>query len=330
MNNVSRLPSIDPFSARNLALIQRTVAIDCNEAEFDMFLHVCRHLGLDPLRKQIYAFVFGKKAKDQSKRKMSIITAIDGFRVIAERTENYRPDEDEPTYEIDQGVISPHNPAGLVKAVVRVFKFSHGAWHRVTASAYWTEYAPLKEGWSETVRVEDGTWPDGNPKFKEKPAPGAVKTTVLDDSGNWAKMPRLMLAKVAEALALRKGWPDNFSGVYVKEEMDRAMVLDLSPSEAAAAGAAEQRMEKIGAGNSILVDWLDEKALDPVPIGKFADRAMEFITAHKDEPSTIGMWESRNRHGLRSFWASSPGDALAIKKEIEIATTARIESGSSE
>ena len=26
------------------------------------------------------------------------------------------------------------NPAGLVKATVRVFKFSHGAWHKVTAA----------------------------------------------------------------------------------------------------------------------------------------------------------------------------------------------------
>lgn len=315
MNNVSRLPTIDPFAGRNLALIQRTVAADCNEAEFDLFIHAARHLGLDPLRKQIYAFVFSKE--NVKKRRMSIITAIEGFRAIAERAGNYRPDEDEPGYETDPALVSASNPAGLVKASVRVYKFSHGAWHKVTAAAYWTEYAPLKEGWSETVRVEDGTWPDGNPKFKEKPAAGATKTSVLDTSGNWGKMPRLMLSKVAEALALRKAWPDDFSGAYVAEEMDRAIAIDMSPSEAAAAGATEQRMEKIGAGNSILVDWLDNKEIVPVPIGQFADRSMAFIKEHHDEPSMIGMWQNRNRHALREFWGHSPSDALELKKEIE-------------
>lgn len=142
-------PAITPvaYNASALALIRRTVAADCNDDEFSMFIHMARALQLDPLRRQIYAFVFSKK--DADKRRMSIITGIDGFRAIAERTRNYRPDEDEPTFEVDPEAKGQNNPVGLVKATVRVFKFSHGDWHKVTASAHWDEFTPLKDEWEE-------------------------------------------------------------------------------------------------------------------------------------------------------------------------------------
>ena len=90
------------YDTKMLALIKRTVAAETTDDEFSLFIHMARSLNLDPLRRQIYAFVFSKD--DVKKRRMSIVTAIDGFRAIADRTGNYRPDEDEPTYEVD-GVI---------------------------------------------------------------------------------------------------------------------------------------------------------------------------------------------------------------------------------
>ena len=319
MNNVAHLPgaSAPLQNPQMLALIRRTVAADTNDDEFSLFIHMARALGLDPLRRQIYAFVFSKN--DPKKRRMSIITAIDGFRTIADRTGNYRPDEDEPTFETDPSLVSASNPAGLVKAVVRIYKFSHNAWHKVTAAALWSEYAPLKEEWSEYRSIEDGKWPDGNTRYKKVPAEGATKIIKLDDSGNWAKMPYHMLAKVAEALALRKAWPDDFANVYVSEEVDRAAMLDITPAEAAQQGAQAERLARVGGKNTVLIDWMagEFSPLEPTPVGNVADRVMAFLREHKEEPSVIRLWKERNKFGLREFWALCPTDALEIKKEFE-------------
>lgn len=303
MANVTRITQQSGFTPTQLSLIKRTVAADCNDDEFSLFIWTAAHLRLDPLRRQIYAFVFSKN--DAKRRRMSIITAIDGFRAIAERTGNYRPDEDEPTYEIAPDLKGPLNPVGLVKATVRVFKFSHGAWHRVTASAYWEEYAPLKEEWAEG---EDG---------RRRP----TGKTTLDTSGNWGKMPRLMLAKVAEALALRKAWPDDFANVYAAEEVDRARAFeDATPAEVAAMGETEERLARIGAGQTILIAFDPRAPLEAVPVGKLADRVIDFVKAHEDEPAAVKAFQDRNTHGLREFWARAPGDALEVKKVVERVT----------
>ena len=307
------------FQAKELLLIRQTVAKDTNDQEFDLFISYCRALKLDPRRRQIYAFVYSKDKPD--KRKMSIIVAIDGLRTIADRTGCYRPDEDEPRYEMDAAAKSSGNPIGIVKATVTVHKYAHGQWHPVTASAYWDEYAPVKDGWSETIEKQAGTWPDGNPKMKTIAAPGAVKVQTLDTSGQWGKMPRLMLAKCAEALALRKAWPDDFSGVYVEEEMDRARVLDMTPSEAAEAGAIESRLALVGAANGLMIQWQDNSPIESVPLGQMADRCMAFFKENAEETSAIMIWADRNRVALQEFWARAKGDALAVKDAMQQALT---------
>ena len=86
----------------------------------------------------------------------------------------------------------------------------------------------------------DGVWTD---VWLEKEPPVAAKVGVMRlgfteplwgvakfDSYNanspiWKKMPDTMIAKCAEALALRKAFPNDLSGIYTSEEMEQAEVV---------------------------------------------------------------------------------------------------------
>jgi phage recombination protein Bet len=57
-----------------------------------------------------------------------------------------------------------------------------------------------------------------------EPFMGVARTDAyrVDSNELWKKMPDVMIAKCAEALALRKAFPEDLSGVHTKDEMDQA------------------------------------------------------------------------------------------------------------
>ena len=184
------MTTLVPAAARDLTpaqltMVRETMAKDCNDREFNLFMAVCQRTGLDPIKRQISCMVHNKDKPD--KRQLTIIVQIDGLRVIAKRSGDYRPMETAPLYEFDERVKDEAtNPLGLVRVEVRAWKRYGDEWFPVVGEAYWSEFAPLKDEWQN------------NQKTGRK---------VL--SGKWGDMPRLMLAKCAEAQALRRGWPDD-------------------------------------------------------------------------------------------------------------------------
>lgn len=172
------------FNEDQVKLIKTMIAPKATENELHLFLYQCKRTGLDPLTRQIYCI--HRKQKDQSTQqwvdKMTIQTAIDGFRVIAERSGNYGG-QDKPVFGADD--------KGKLTCEVTVYKFRGDIrYPAATVEVYWDEYVPLDK--------------DGFPM------------------GLWKKMPHVMLSKVAEACALRKAYPQDLSDLYTEEEMHQA------------------------------------------------------------------------------------------------------------
>lgn len=310
-----------------LALIRRTVASDCNAPEFDQFVHICKHTGLDPIRRQIYCFVFSKN--DADKRKMTVVTGIDGYRAISARSTDYRPADKPATIEYSADAKDPNtNPLGIVRAEVTLYKFAHGDWHAVVGEAYWDEFAPIVqdgEGGSKWEEVPGKVHPEGHkhagkPVLKRVPI-GDVVPRLDPAKTGWIKSPRNQLAKCAEAQAHRKGWPNDHAGLYVAEEIDRSHTINLTASEMADEGDRVSRLQLIGGGKAVMIDWMDGEALQRVAVGQFYDQAMAFIAGKmkpgEEEAGQVRAWAQRNKHSLQDFWAYEKDAALALKKEIE-------------
>lgn len=66
----------------------------------------------------------------------------------------------------------------------------------------------------------------------------AILSEYDTNQNQWAKGKHYMLAKTAEALALRKGWPSQLAGTNSEEEMDKAIidVEEVKPKERTLAG----------------------------------------------------------------------------------------------
>ncbi len=300
MLNVTPLTA--DYAPRQLELMRNTVARDCSSEEFNLFVAAARRAGLDPFRRQISAIVFSKG--NAEKRRMAIITTIDGLRSIAGRSLRYRPDDQEPSFTYDAELKGPTNPLGIDRVMVRVYirDQSGNEWHPVVGVAYWSEFAPVADEWVDDERTG-----------KRKPS----GRQYLDPKSQWAKMPRLMLAKCAEAIAIRRAFPEDLSGLYEASEVDRQQLTEaVLPTDLIDADATQQRLDRIGAGGrTITFQFHPVEPLEQVPVGQVADRA---LAAYGSLDARQKAWfESVNRAGLQEFWALSPTDALGLKSEME-------------
>jgi len=180
------------FSDEQRQLIRDTFANGCSDAEFAVLMEVARARRLNPLFRQIH-FV---QRWDSEKHRMVWATqvSIDGLRAIAQRTGLYQG-QDEPEF--------VENADGTLKLCkVRAWRRD---WPRPAVGvAYWAEYV-------QTTRDKQT---------------GKTRPTAM-----WARMPHVMLAKVAEAIALRKAFPEDMAGLYTTDEMAQATTTPTPPQK---------------------------------------------------------------------------------------------------
>ena len=175
--------SLTLWTPEQQQLITSTIARGCSADELRLFGLACQRTGLDPFSKQIYAIKRRSKQRDGSYREsMTIQVSIDGLRSIAERTGEL--DGSETLWCGEDGQWQDVWLSSKPPAAAKTIIHRRGASHPFVGVARFADYNA--------------------------------------GQGLWNKMPATMIAKCSEALALRKAFPADLSGVYSGEEMDQA------------------------------------------------------------------------------------------------------------
>lgn len=181
------------WNHEQIDVIKNLICPGASDSELALFGQVCQRTGLDPFSRQIYGLMRKTRAQVNgewtSVERLSIQTSIDGFRLIAQRSKEYAG-QDGPYWCGEDGVWRDVWLSKMAPSAAKVGVYRTGWTRPVTGIATWNEYA-------QTTREGKST-------------------------GQWASMPAHMLAKCAEALALRKAFPAELSSLYSGDEMTQA------------------------------------------------------------------------------------------------------------
>ena len=183
------------------------IPANSDKAQVAIFARLCSEKSLSPFSKQAYLTRYNTK----DGAKYTIIVGIDGYRSLASRTGLHAGTED-VKYNLDR--------EGNFKTASELL-----AARQLPTSATVTIYkvvAGQRCGFTHTCVFNE--FSTGQQK--------------------WQTMPFQMIAKCAEAFALKKGFPDELAGVHIEEEMGAFEDKTVSASKAPQAEQVEVMSEE--------------------------------------------------------------------------------------
>lgn len=255
--NVGRELMFGRYDREQIELLKRTVAKGTTDDQFALFMTIAQRRKLDPFAKQIWCVL--------RKGEMSVQTAIDGFRLIAQRTGEY-DGQGKPLWCGEDGVWKDVWLSDTPPAAAQVLVYRKGVSHPSPGIAHLKSYA----AYDDKARLQS----------------------------KWAQMPEHMLAKCAEALALRKGFPEELSGLYTDDEMGHADVIDV-PS-------VEKLVNVPPANAEPQIDPWDTFLEDLAPMAADLVEKIGVPLVQWDESAVVKAWAA----------AIAPADSMAALVEI--------------
>jgi phage recombination protein Bet len=188
MNGHNPTATTPSLSEEDIALLKRTTLKGFTDDQADIFIRQCQSYRLDPFTRQIYA----TRRMSHGNVTLVTVTGIVGLAALAERTGQY--DGCQTFWAGTDGVWRDEWLAEEYPAAAKCIVYHKGHAHPEVGIARWNSY--VGRSYNQATK----RW---------------------EVSDFWEKMPDLMLAKVAKALALRGAFPDHLSGLYATEELDQ-------------------------------------------------------------------------------------------------------------
>lgn len=264
-----------------LAVAKRNGDVEiADRGTIEAFLAHCARTQLDPIARQIYIIKRGQKWQTQ--------ISIDGARLVAERTGEYEGQT--PVEWTADGVswaqvwLSEDLPRAA-----RVGVWRKGFREPLYAVARWESYAVYQDEWVNGRKTGE---------------------QVL--SSMWAKMPDLMLGKVAEMLALRRAFPQDLSGLYSTEEMQQADA-GRAPAPAAPAQVAAEATTSapVVAGEPVEGEVLEGEVVEEAAAPAFdADKWDLLLSQCTTVEQLRNVWEVAKEQQVLGFSLVEGGPAL--------------------